>query len=407
MSTPGGTSRYIAEAWLGFVALVTATLGLWLRLGPAAEPGRALLGIALGSAVAPGLLLIALAGWGVRSGRVPARSAAAAVGLGLAAFTAGALATASWAVGFDLADAGRPATPFADLFLVFLGTSWLLGAVLAFVCLAALFRRTRLARPRRFVLAGLLALVSAPTIGLSFVAPATPMLASIAVTVLVLLAGAPGAARARRGSEGTGGEGAPRAPAPVGRAPAALAWLSAGLGAAAVAFALSGSTWPALGRGLDGTTAMGWGIAAGLVGALPLLLAVALVAARRGPGRPARSVWGPAALLSAALLAAAVFSAQNALTHGEGSLLGWNFAALGLLLYGLAISLFAFARLPLAGPGRPAAAALIGFGATALTGALILSVPFATPLLAVLLATVVFPRMRARATSPGPLPASW
>ena len=76
MSTPGGTARYVGEAWLGFVALVTATLGLWLRLGPAAEPGRALLGIALGNGVAPTLLLIALAGWGVRSRNFPAGSAA-------------------------------------------------------------------------------------------------------------------------------------------------------------------------------------------------------------------------------------------------------------------------------------------------------------------------------------------
>lgn len=404
MHTPGDESRRGGEAWLGFVALVTATLGLWLRLGPAAEPGPALLGIALGNGVAPGLLLIALAGWAVRFGGVPARDAAVAVALGLVGFTAGALATASWAVGFDLADAGRRSTPFADLFPVFLGTSWLLGAVLAFVFLASLFGRTGLPRPRRRVLAGLFALVGAPIVGLSFVAPATPILASIAVTVLVLLAGKPGASRVGTRLEGAGGERA--APSPVGRAPVALAWLSAGLGSAAAAFALSGSTWPTLGRGLDGTTAMGWGMAAGLVAALPLLSAVALMATRRRPGRPAWSVWAPAALLAAALLAAAVFSAQNALTGGAGTLLGWNVAVLGLILYGLAVALLVFARLPPAGPRRPAAAALVGLGATVLTGALILYLPFAAPLLAVLLATVVFPRLGRRVASPAPLPAS-
>ncbi|TFD74037.1 hypothetical protein E3T54_14620 [Cryobacterium sp. Sr8] len=411
MSTPGGTARYVGEAWLGFVALVTATLGLWLRLGPAAELGRALLGNALGNGVAPTLLLIALAGWGVRSRRVPAGSAAVAVALGLAAFTAGALATAAWAVGFDLADAGLPSTPFADLFLVFLGTSWLLGAASAFVALDVLFRRTTLPRPRRIGLAGLLAVFAAPAIGLSFVAPVTPVLASIAVTVLVLLAGAPGASRASArpegagdgGGESAGGDAAPGAHSPVGRAPAALAWLSAGLGAGAVAFALSGRHWPWLGRGLDGTTAMGWGIAAGLVGALPLLLALALVAHRRRTRHAPRwAAWAPAALLAGALLAEATFSVDTVLTAGAGSAVGWFLAAIGLLLYGLAIAVGAFARLPLAGPGRAATAALIGLGLTVLTGAALLLVAFASPVLAVVLAAVVFPRLNRPRRALGP-----
>ncbi|SDK53422.1 hypothetical protein SAMN05216282_107121 [Cryobacterium psychrotolerans] len=148
---------------------------------------------------------------------------------------------------------------------------------------------------------------------------------------------------------------------------------------------------------------MGWGIAAGLVGALPLLLALALVADRRRTRHAPRWVaWAPAALLAGALLAAAAFSADNVLTAGTGSSVGWILAALGLLLYGLAIAVGVFARLPLVGPGRASTAALIGLGLTVLTGAALLLAAFASPVLAVVLAAVVFPRLNRPRRALGP-----
>ncbi|TFD45048.1 hypothetical protein E3T33_07260, partial [Cryobacterium sp. TMT1-2-1] len=224
MSTPGGTARYVGEAWLGFVAVATAGLGLALALGlgAAADPALAMAGTVLGLGAAPALLLVVLASWAVRSRLVPARHAVTAALLGVAACTAGTLAAASWAVGFDLADGHRPSTPsaelFADLFLVFLGTNWLLGAAAVFTALDVFVRRTSLSRPRRGIVACLIAVFAAPAIGMSFVAPVTPVLASIAVTVLVLFAGAPRAAPRAADSPAAAAE--PEGRAPVGRAPA-------------------------------------------------------------------------------------------------------------------------------------------------------------------------------------------
>ena len=396
MSTARAHERPKIELWVALAALAVAAGGVAMFLlgssGPT-SPNWSAVGQILGSGLAPSLLVVALARWLWRLGMLSTRVVVITAVLGVGAFWVGYVALLSGQVSFSEADTGAPTSLFGGLFLAFLGISWLLGAISIFLALFTGVTRLVQPGPIKLVISivfGVVGLVGAPIIGVTFLSPFAAALTSVAFVVLLLIVGG------RRSSEG-GVPTSDRSSAPsIGSAPLALAWASAGLGTVAVGFALSGSTWlPAPARTINGTSAMGYGIAAGLLGSIPLVLAVAMAIARRWPRQPVLwSTWIPAGSICAALVAAAVTSVQNALTDGAGSMLGWNLLAISLLLFALGIALYVATRMPLRGTGRVAASALIGIGIASTIGFVgAFAFPFVAPLLAFALAIWVFPRM--------------
>ncbi len=337
----------------------------------------------------------------------------------MGAFCVGYVALLSGQVSFGEADADAPTSPFAGLFLALLGISWLLGAVAIFLALFTGVVRSLQPGPIRLVISivfGAVGLVGSPLVGFTFLSPFVPALASVAFVVLILFVGGRGPSESGGPISDMPSAASMISRALIGNAPLALAWVSAGFGTVAVVFALSGSMWLVVAaRTLNGTSAMGYGIAAGLVSAIPLVLAIALATARRWPRHPMLwSTWIPAASIGAALVAAAFTSVQNALTDGDGSLIGWNLLAISMLFFALGVALYAGTRMHLRGVGRVAASALIGIGIASATGFVgPFAFPFVAPLLAFVLAIWVFPRMNragrsqtSETTSPVPLSAS-
>lgn len=260
--------------------------------------------------------------------------------------------TLSLSLAFDAADAGIPGTWFSRAWMIWFGAAWLTGAAAIAVIADGLLRAVRVPAAARLSASVIGGLVAAPFIGLSMISPVLTALIAVAVLILVVALGMP-QRTAARGSAGADRDGAagiaagtsagshsasgPRAPASSGRRHAALAvaWFACVLSLLGVTYALTGSTWIA--NGPDGTNAMRLGIAAMALAGAVLVVAVALVAGGREPGRQ-RGI--PLALIALGLALAAV---GNVLGTAAAPMSPATLAAMLLLGLGLG-SLIGFFR---------------------------------------------------------------
>ena len=427
--------RPSGELWLTLAAVAASLLGTallwvtWLGMGdPASLPLR-VSSLTLTGCIAPGLLVAAGTRLLWRRGLLPHRMAVAVLVLGVVALAAASLASLAFGRGIAEADGEAPPTLFADLMLLFFGAGVVLGVAAVGLIVGSLLRRTRLHRALVRVFSVAAGLVAVVPLGVALVS--STMLLSLGMAAFLLVGQVRGSARTRAGAEdgaiarapGSAPDPAPEsasapaavaaagsapasaaAPEPSGasrdggrarRAPLVLAVISCVLGIPAAAFALTGSGWPIdEARGFDSTAAMGYGIAAGLVAAVPLVIAIALAVVGRWPRHPLLwSTWVPTGALSGVLLMVAATSLQNAVSGGRGTLLGWNLLVAGLLLYAAGVALFVGMRLPLHGMGKLIASALVGGGIAAATGFGTFMLPFLAPIVAVALAVWVFPRL--------------
>lgn len=226
--------------------------------------------------------------------------ALATMGATVIALTLNALTVASWALGFDAADAGVPATGLAAAWLPLVIASELAGATTIGLVVDSLLRRTSIPRGARVSVAAGVGLIAAPIIGLSLLSPVVSPLLALGVAALALVprrpAGqmrAPGPAIA---SDATMAEPSPKLVDRYGyrRTARTLAWIAVAGSVTGVIYALTGAQWSA--GAADGTVAMGQGISLLLISAVPLLAGVGLAAAASSRVRLVH-LWAPITLV--------------------------------------------------------------------------------------------------------------
>ncbi|GMA29146.1 hypothetical protein [Arenivirga flava] len=378
----GAAGMLLTGASVALLTLAWSSEETWLAT---ARLALLFLGALLVS-VAGGLLL-------VRRGDLRAGPAAVAAVAAVPAWTFGALATASWGIGMEEADAGGAGTWFGHATFAFLLAAWAFGAG---ACLPPALVAVRGLRSTalRLVLALVIAVPTSLTIGLLSAQGAGPLLGGAAVLLLATLQGRassdPAPAAVHTAEIGV--------TAPLDRRQrrtvTAVAVGSAALGLGCVVLALAGSVLlPALG---DATETMRLGILAGSIAAIPV------VAAGAAALRPklGRAVLPPAVAFTGALLAlAAGYALDQAHPLASPALL----LAAGLTGLGGALLLA-----PLLPGGRAVRAALVAAIAVALAasfGMLIMMAAFAAPLLGLLVALLANRRART-ARSVGPAAAT-
>ena len=336
--TPGGIAdpveNGLLSAYLGVVAmLVLAGLVAIARTYGVLSAGRALSVLAFGWAA-------------------------------LALFSGG---TYAWAFGFQLAEDHQAMTGIANASGPLLGGALALGLVAGWLCRDGVLSRTRLRRLPR-------ALLSVPTGGALTLFGAYAVLmqsasVSVAVVVVALSLRSLGAwrpPRTRVAAAATHGLVRP------------LGGMSAGIGILGVGYALTGAAWSPV--ALDGTAAVSQAILGLLVGALPLVAGLGLLAVTRGD-RPLQ-VWGPLSLV-----VLAIGTMFYGYTDAPSSTRIDLAAPVGSVLLGLSIAWWVTARLTGERRTRWIAGASISLGCAALHAAALLPIAvFVTPILAGVLA---------------------
>jgi len=340
---------------------------------------------ALTTGVAPASVLLGIVSLARDRGTLSEGRALAVLGLGGPALALGALAVASWSVGFTAADDGDAMPPFATLWGPFVLVGLILGAVACALVLDALFTRNGMRRTVSMAVSIPLGALLSTGIAPSILMPAGSAVVAAVVAAIAI-------AR-RRPSALPGWEPLPQTPAVVRSHPPlsasamrATRWLSilSAIGSTiGVVYAFTGSLWPTVpdATAIDSTLAMGRGVSLALLSALPVLAAWAVRLAARS-ALDARHTWGPLALIGLWFGAVAGGYADGA----DGSL-GGGFA-LGAVLFAGAIVWWSAPRLR--GPRglRLAFAALMGLAGGAFLGLILAPMlAFAVPIGAVVLAS--------------------
>ncbi|MCM0615300.1 hypothetical protein MOD31_04645 [Paenarthrobacter sp. TYUT067] len=258
------------------------------------------------------------------AGRLPAGGARFVALAAVPAWALAATAAASWAVGFDEADANQGYSWFGSSTLLFMIPGWIAGTACLAVALYSLMVSRRSHPVRRLqavVLAAPLALILG---AIMFMPPMMGTLGAMVLLVVALRQGMPAASR-----DVVPPRVVPRKVVAPGRrvvGGAALGLLVVGL--ACAVFAVTGSTWAPIAT--DSTHAMNLGLAYGAFASIPLLvLAGRVLAPRLGPTTP----WS-------VLLGCASMVVQGcAQLLGAGHTLQWNGILIAATLMGFAIAL--------------------------------------------------------------------
>jgi hypothetical protein len=335
------------------------------------------------------LVLAGLVAIGRTYGVLPAGRALAVLALGWAAMALFSGGTYAWAFGFQLAEDNQAMTGVAVAAGPLFGGAMTLGLVAGWLCMDGVLSRTRLRRVLR-VLLSVLAGGALAVFGGYAVLMQTAWV-SIAVGVVALSLRSLGAwPNPRPLSAG----------ASTHRFVRPLAAVSAGIGILGIAYAVTGAAWSAAAHG-DQTVAGSQAILALLVGALPLVVALGLLAARRDH-RP-QHVWGPLALVGVVI--GTVFYAY---TDAPSSTRIEPALTIGSALLGLAIAWWVTARLGGSRRDRWVAGASITLACMVVHGAALLPVAvFVMPFLAGILAVRGELRLRrARTAKPANAPVA-
>lgn len=330
-----------------------------------------------------GALLVCLSGGALllRAGGVRAETALMASVTAVLAWTLGGLASASWSVGFNEADAGVARSWFGDATWVFLVGAVVLGASALMLVLFELVR----VRHLRMLFAGAVALPGAVTLGVCAAVPAGMTAGAVAVLIAAAIQipvprGLP--PRVRHAS---------RPLTTVKRRQlGGVTSAAAVLGLGCVAFALTGSSWvPAVG---DSTQAMRVGIVAGALVAIITVAAGAYALAHR----MGRAAVPPVTAVIASLLAVALSYALP-MDHP----LSWPLILLAAVLSGLAGGLFLAPLLPRPLWIRAVLVTAISLAASASIGIVfVVTAAFFAPLLAVAASVVLLRHPRRSSVLP-------
>lgn len=322
-------------------------------------------------------------------GALSAGRAVAVLALGwtaLALFSGGSYA---WSFGFQLAEDNQAMAGIAAAAGPLLGGAMALGLVAGWLSMESVLSRTRLRRLPRFVLSLLGGGALTVFAGLAVLMQLAWV--SVAVGVVALALRSLGAWPSPRPLS---------AGASTHRFVRPLAAVSAGIGILGIVYAVTGAAWSAAAHG-DQTVAGSQAILALLVGALPLVVALGLLAARRGH-RP-QHVWGPLALVGVVI--GTVFYAY---TDAPSSTRIEPALTIGSALLGLAIAWWVTARLGGSRRDRWVAGASITLACMVVHGAALLPVAvFVMPFLAGILAVRGELRLRrARTAKPANAPVA-
>ncbi|WP_405375219.1 MULTISPECIES: hypothetical protein [unclassified Microbacterium] len=379
---------------LGALAGVTMT---WAWGGGEAA-GWGMLSMLLSAGVVPALAAVSAAAVLRSTGLLSDGVALVSAGVGAAAFLLGGLSAASWSIGFEEADAGVTRSWFAEAWLPMILSALALGGLAVGVTGSALLSRLRVPVAAHVTVAVLTAIAVPLMLGVAMIPQGTGAALALGLLIVASLPQRRAAIAAGPGTRAV-------SPIPVpgriaGRAPEwrvrrlravrLLAAAATAAGAVGAAYALTGSTWSVLTR--DATAAMRIGIVILLVGAVPFLVALGLVMARRSRAA-APHTWVP--VLSA--VASVVLLAADFLVSGGSGDIGPLWLTSGFL-GGVALGWWIGARL------RIATVARIGVGAGIVvvytvypaTGTLLMLL-FALPVFA--LAVLVFAGRRPRRRS--------
>ncbi len=347
-----------------------------------------------GFGVGPLFILVAIVAALRARGIISAAEALAGASLALPTTTLSALVALSWSVGFDEADGGITRGWFAQAFLWFAAAAWLAAMAWGAVVVGGMLRTAAMpavwARPAGAACAA----VAYPFLAFSLLSPASAALLAITTLGSVILLARP---RAPISNPAPPAPRAARTTRPASRTVLICAVASAVAGAAAIAFALTGSAWP--GSTLDGTEAMRFGIVAGFVAALPYCAAIGLL--RSVHHRPLHA-WGPALLIAGGFVIAAT---ENIIGGGDGNRIVWALLIAGLPLGGAVTWILS--------TGRWAARTIQKTIATMCGAAVVVSamaiqmLPFLLPIAALILAVGEGRRLSTRTHHDhGPHPAS-
>lgn len=374
-----GVASATAALLLGLVPLL-ALSGVG-GYGPAAQATSLIAQFtgALLASVAAGSLL-------VRAGVIRASGAGVAVAFAVPAWVLGALATASWGVGFEEADAGTARSWFGNATGVFFLGSWAAGTAAVLIVALAMLRAVPSGRVR-IGAAALLSVPSALAIGIVAAAPVGMVLLATATLIAAgfqLHGRSSSRPRLDRAADRMGDPSRPPLTAARRRFITAVTGTTAVLGVGCVAFALTGSLWGPI--GLDSTGSMRVGI---LAGALVMTVTVAAAAAALFP-RWGRAVIAPTVLLIAALC---TLAAGYALPHT--SALDWPLIVSAGALTGLAIGVALLPVLPGARWMRVLLILAISLAAAATLGSALIAIAgFLAPALAAAVTVVLARRPR-------------
>lgn len=350
-----------AGALLATLAHTSVTI---FGLGSIAQIGGGWIPATLGQFLSP-LLLTFTALCLLRHSRiiVPQR----AVTVFACAIPAWALAAAtavSWSVGFDEADAGGIASPFALAFLPLLAAAWTFGAGAVFLVVDAMLRRVPYGA--RWATAGTAALVTPPAVGVAMMSPVTAALVGLGLLFLCGFRQRPGLTPPRA------------APLPVTlavrRRVVVFAMITLVISSLSVAFALTGVSWS---TGIDATRAMQVGLCAGQLCAIPLLFCSGWIQQDRRPAPTVRR-WFPVVTLAVGLSLTALDTMTGFTQSGH---LPWP----GLTVIAIGLSSVVFQMLRTTGPIRVILAVATGLALLVPVWLAIVMLGFSVPIAATIM----------------------
>lgn len=323
-----------------------------------------------------------------------------------------ALAQASWAVGFDEADAGAGLSWFGSATPYFVALAWLFGTLTLLAPLGSALNRGApvLLRPLRTVgLAAISAAVLGPVMALSYLVG--PLAGGLLLVLALRLGGhGPGTLAWTPGPLLVSVDhpaAAPPSPSalPASRKPEAAtrrrdvsvaiaALTTVGAGAACAVFALNGSSWTS--AATDATHAMNLGLGAGALAALPAAVAAGAVLAAR---------YGALLLWSTLLLCAGLVLEATAQFLGAGHPSQWSFTLAAAAATGFALVL-PYGRLIRGGPFlRIGTTILLGLAASVGGLFFVTAAGFIAPLAAAVLLVWSVRRLAGRGGQVRPQPA--
>lgn len=324
----------------------------------------------------------------LRKGQLTAPASMWAAVLAAPAFALTALASESWALGFQESDAGDGRSWFGSATLVFIPLAWLAGSLALLAPVSTLVSR-ELPLPARRLVAVIVSALLSVVVGVMVIAGQMfGGLAAAAVLVASALAGRRSVPAARPVSRPAALPSAERSrpqarPDAINRSgyakigAAALFSLVPGIGSAA--FALTGSAWAGIAwvDGIrDSTHAMGFGLAAGALVAIPAVAAFGVVMRQR---------FGPALGWSAVLVCTGLVVVAAAQFLGNGHRLQWPLILAAAVLVGFALAV-PLGRIMSAKPAlRLAATGGLGLAGSLIGVYFVMAAAFIVPLGAVVL----------------------
>lgn len=362
LRTTGLGERFTLRASTGAAtaALVFALCGLATMLGGGWLP------LALTAALAPALLTFAALALLRHRRLITPRRTVLAFCVALPAWGLAWLATLSWSVGFDEADAGGPRSALGVAFVPLFFLGWFVGGSALIVTVTGVLRALPVVV--RWAAAVAAAGIAPPVIGVTTVTPLAPAVVAVILLVLVGLM--------QRGTEPR-----PR-PVPASAVSASVKRrvmiVASGaliLSTVASAYALTGSHW---GSGVDATRAMQIGITGGQLTMVPLLFCLGWIGAARRRERE-MSLWAMLLTLCAGLIAVAVDAVARITPSGDVPVVGMALIATGLALLVARV-------LPFEGGLRAAIGIAAGLVLTLPAWGAVMMIGFAAPLVAASLA---------------------